>query len=166
MKKEPAKRQQTVMKPTTSVPRKPQREMNRLSNRFSVLEVEESVSDDCDEDVIPSLPRPMLGGGSINNTEKQQDKTSVRLDNPSDSNTSRSQITVQIITSAATNDESAGVKTKLQKLETSIMDTSSEIITSATTDDESVCVDIPSVNNELQELETSIRDTNDENDVN
>ena len=150
MKKEPAKHQQRVVKPKTSVPRKPQREMNRLSNRFSVLEVEESVIDDCDEEVIPSLPRPMLGGGSMNNTEKQQDKTSVSLDNPSDSNTSRRQITVEIITSAATNDESAGVdiasvKNKLQKLETSIRDTSSEIITSATTDDESVCVDIQSV---------------------
>ena len=65
--------------------------------------MEESVSDDCDEEVIPSLTRPMLGGESINNTEKQQDKTSVSLDIPSDSDISRSQITVEIITSAATN---------------------------------------------------------------
>ena len=80
MKKEPAKRQQTVVKPRTPVPKKPQREMNRLSIRFSVLEVEECVNIDCDEEIIPSLPRRMLDGRSVNNTVRKQDEKSMSLD--------------------------------------------------------------------------------------
>ena len=136
------------MKPTASVPRKPQQTISPLSNRFSVLEVEECINADFEEEVIPSLPRRILGGGSVNNTKKKQDEKRVSLDNSTDNNTPTSQITVEILKSATTDDESVCVDTP-----------------NSSTGDEFAQVGIPSVKNKLQKLETSPKDTNSEHYV-
>ena len=142
--KKTATRKQMSAKPFTSESRKTQRVLSQLSNKFSLLEVEECVSDDLGEEAISSLPRRLLGGGSVNKSKKKQDEKRESLN---DNSKPTNQITVEVITSATTD---ASVCENTQ---------------SSTTDDECDQFDIPSVKTELQQLENSIRDTNDEKDV-
>ena len=142
--KKTATRKQMSAKPFTSESRKTQRVLSQLSNKFSLLEVEECVSDDLGEEAISSLPRRMLGGGSVNKSKKKQDEKRESLN---DNSKPTNQITVEVITSATTD---ASVCENTQ---------------SSTTDDECDQFDIPSVKTELQQLENSIRATNDEKDV-
>ena len=160
VKKQPAILLVNVLKCKKTIPRNPQKDMRSFSNRFSVLDVEDLLSD-CDdndetEDSSFTYER-MTGGGEISNDEKT---VSSETYTATSAERATENVTIEVITSIE--EESSCDTRTTSSLERNKLDNRIAELCKLTESKGGESEHFPSVEKDLQELEIATRDTSSE----